>query len=213
MGFSLKNKGITITDEFQKITDECVCKRNKIQVDKGIEFYKRTMKSWLQDNLQKCIQHMMKENLLLLKDLLGHLRIKFTNLVAVLKNVYTDLLDDIVDKYNNKYHRTIKMKPIDVKKNTYTDFKVESNDKDPKFKVVDHKKYPNIKTYLPKSYTPNWLEKAPVIKKVKNIVPWAYVISDLMQSSPAGRWGDKFIWPCGTLNFYLPLGGLSHWGF
>ena len=82
---------------------------------------------------------MMKENLLLLKDLLGHLRIKFTNLVAVLKNVHIDLLDDIVDKYNNKYHRTIKMKPIDVKKNTYTDFKVESNDKDPKFKVVDHK--------------------------------------------------------------------------
>ena len=122
----------------------------------------------------------MKENLLLLKDLLGHLRIKFTNLVAVLKNVYTDLLDDIVDKYNNKYHRTIKMKPIDVKKNTYTDFKVESNDKDPKFKVVDHKKYPNIKTYLPKGYTPNWLEKVPVIKKIKNIVPWAYVISDLM---------------------------------
>ena len=68
---------------------------------------------------------MMKENLLLLKDLLGYLRIKFTNLVAVLKNVYIDLLDDIVDKYNNKYHRTIKMKPIDIKKNNILTLKLK----------------------------------------------------------------------------------------
>ena len=54
------------------------------------------------------------------------------------KNVYIDKLDDIVGEYNNIYHRTIKMKPVDVKDNTYIDFKKEVNDKDPKFKVGDH---------------------------------------------------------------------------
>ena len=63
------------------------------------------------------------------------------------KNVYIDKLDDIVDEYNNTYHRTIKIKPIDVKDNTYIDFEEEVNDKDPKLKVCDHvriSKYKNI---------------------------------------------------------------------
>ena len=53
------------------------------------------------------------------------------------KNAYIDKLDDIVNEYNNTYHRTIKMKPVDVKDNTYIDFKKDVNDKDPKFKVGD----------------------------------------------------------------------------
>ena len=68
-------------------------------------------------------------------------------MTLVSKNVYIDKLDNIVGKYNNKYHRTIKMKPVDVKDNTYTDFKKEINDKDPKFKVGDHvgiSRYKNI---------------------------------------------------------------------
>ena len=65
----------------------------------------------------------------------------------VLKNVYIDKLDDIVGEYNNTYPRTIKMKPVDVKNNTYIEFKKEVNDKAPKFKVVNHvriSKYKNI---------------------------------------------------------------------
>ena len=68
-------------------------------------------------------------------------------MTLVSKNVYIDKLDNIVGKYNNKYHRAIKMKPVDVKDNTYTDFKKEINDKDPKFKVGDHvriSRYKNI---------------------------------------------------------------------
>ena len=63
------------------------------------------------------------------------------------KNVYIDKLDDIVKEYNNTYHTSIKMKPVDVKDNTYIDFKKEINNKDPKFKVGDHvriSKYKNI---------------------------------------------------------------------
>ena len=59
-------------------------------------------------------------------------------MTSVSKNVYIDKLDDIVGEYNNTYHRTIKMKPVDVKDNKYIDSKKEVNDKDPKFKVWDH---------------------------------------------------------------------------
>ena len=57
---------------------------------------------------------------------------------SISKNVYIDKLDDIVDEYNNTYHRTLKMKPADVKDDTYIDFEKEVNDKDLKFKVGDH---------------------------------------------------------------------------
>ena len=59
-------------------------------------------------------------------------------MTSLSKNVYIDKLEDIVNGYNNKYHRTIKMKPIDVKDNTYVNIGTEVNDKDPKFKVGDH---------------------------------------------------------------------------
>ena len=62
----------------------------------------------------------------------------FKHMTAISKNVYFDVLDNIVNKCNNKVHRTIKMKPIDIKHNTYVDSKKELNDKDPKFKVGDH---------------------------------------------------------------------------
>ena len=73
-------------------------------------------------------------------------------MTSMSKNVYIDTLDDIVGEYNNTYHRTIKMKPIDVKDNTYVDSmelhsKKEVNDKDPRFKIGDHGrtfKYKNI---------------------------------------------------------------------
>ena len=70
----------------------------------------------------------------------------------VSKNVYIDKLDDIVGEYNNTYHRTIKMKPADVKDNTYINFKKEVN---PKFKVGDHVRISKYKNIFAKGYTPN----------------------------------------------------------
>ena len=100
-------------------------------------------------------------------------------MTSVSKNVYIDKLDDIVDEYNNTYHRTIKMKPVDVKDNTYIDFEKEVNDKDPKFKVGDHVRISKYKNIYAKGYTLNWSEEAFVITKVKNTVPWTYVINDI----------------------------------
>ena len=93
-------------------------------------------------------------------------------MTSVSKNVYIDKLDDIVDEYNNTYHRTIKMKPVDIKDNTYFDFKKEVNDKDPKFKVDDHVRISKYKNIFTKGYTSNWSEKDFVISKTKNAVSW-----------------------------------------
>ena len=92
-------------------------------------------------------------------------------MTSVSKNVYIDQLDDIVNEYNNAYHRTIKMKPVDVKDNTYIDFKKEVNDKDPKFKVGDNVRISKYKNIFAKGHTPNWSEEVFEIKKVKNTVP------------------------------------------
>ena len=75
-------------------------------------------------------------------------------MTSVSKNVYVDKLDDIVDEYNNTYHRTTKMKTVDVKDNTYIDFKKEVNDEDPKFKVGGHVRISKYKKAFAKGYTP-----------------------------------------------------------
>ena len=80
----------------------------------------------------------------------------FKHMTAISKNVYFDVLDDIVNKYNNTVHRIIKMKSMDVKDNTYVDSKKEVDDKDPKFKVGDHVRISKYKNIFAEGYTPNW---------------------------------------------------------
>ena len=100
-------------------------------------------------------------------------------MTSISKNMYIDKLHDIVKKYNNTYHTSIKMKPVHVKDNTYIDFKKEVNNKNPKFKVGDHMTISKYKNIFPKGYMPNWSEEIFIIKKTKNTVPWTYVINDL----------------------------------
>ena len=112
-------------------------------------------------------------------------------MTSVSKNVYINKLDDTVGEYNNTYHRRIKMKSDDVKDNTYTDFKMEVNNKDPKFKVGDHVRVSKYKNIFAKRYAPNWSEEVFVIKKVKNTVPWTYVINDLNGEEIIGTFYEK----------------------
>ena len=112
-------------------------------------------------------------------------------MTSLSKNVYIDKLDDIVNEYNNTYHRTIKMKPIEVKDNTYIDSIKEVNDKDPKFKVGDHVRISKYKNIFAKGYSPNWSGEFFVIKEVKNTVPWTYVINDLNGEEIIGTFYEK----------------------
>ena len=112
-------------------------------------------------------------------------------MTSVPKNVYIDKLDDIVNEYNNAYHRTIKMKPLDVKDHAYFDFNKKVDNKDSKFKVGDHVRMSKYKKFFAKGYTPIWSEEVFVIKQVKNTVPWTYVISDLNGEEIIGTFYEK----------------------
>ena len=88
-------------------------------------------------------------------------------------------------------HRTIKMKPIDVTDDSYVDYNEDFNKKDPKFKVADHVRISKYKNLFAKGCTPNWSEEVFVIKKVKNTVPWTYVIDDLNDEEITGTFYEK----------------------
>ena len=83
------------------------------------------------------------------------------------------------------------MKPIDVKDNRYINTDKEINDKSPKFKVGDHVRISKYKNVFAKGYTPNWYKEVFVIKKVKNTVPWTYVINDLNGEEIIGTFYEK----------------------
>ena len=105
--------------------------------------------------------------------------------------MFIDKLDDMVDEYNNTYHKTIKMKPVDIKDNTYIDFEKEVNDKDSKFKIGDRVIIFKYKIIFAKGFKPNWAEEVFVIEKVKNTVPWTYVINDLNGEEITGTFYEK----------------------
>ena len=112
-------------------------------------------------------------------------------MTSISKNVYIDKLDDIVNKYNNTYHSTVKMKLVDVKANTYINSSKEITDEDPKLKIGDKVRISKYKHIFAKGYVPNWSEEVFVIKIVKNTVPWAYVISDLKGEQNVGTFYEK----------------------
>ena len=80
----------------------------------------------------------------------------FKHMAAISKNVYFNVLDDIVNEYNNTVHRTIRMKPIGV---SYPEYNEDSNQKEPKFKVGDHARISKYKNIFAKEYTQNWSEE------------------------------------------------------
>ena len=92
----------------------------------------------------------------------------YKHMTSISKNVYIDKLDDIVNKYNNIYHGTIKLKPVDVKVSIDIDFNKEYNKENPKFEVGDVRmsKYKNI---FVKVFVPSWSKEVLVIKKVKTL--------------------------------------------
>ena len=114
---------------------------------------------------------------------------KYMNSIS--KIVYINKLDDIVNEYSNTYHRTIRMKPIDVKDNAYINIGKEVNDKHPKFKVGDHVRILKYKNIFANGYTPNWSEEIFVIKEIKTTAPWTYVINDLNGEEIIGTFYGK----------------------
>ena len=139
-------KGTSIINGFKKIISEGR-KPNKIWIDQGSEFYNNSFKDFLKINNIE-MYSTFNEGKSVAERFIRTLKNKiFKHMTAISKNVYFNVLDDIVNKYNNTVHRTIKIKPIDVKDDSYTKYNEDSNKKNGKFEVDDHvriSKYKNI---------------------------------------------------------------------
>ena len=170
-------KGISIVNGFQKILDDSKRKPNKTWVDTGSRFYNNSFKKWIEDNDIVMYSTNNEGKSVIAERFIRTLKNKiYKHKTSISKNVYIDELDDIVKEYDNKCHASIEMKPVDVKDNTYSDFKNEINDKGPKFKVGDHVRISKYKNVFARGYMPNWSEEIFVIKKIKNTVPWTLMM-------------------------------------
>ena len=185
-------KGISIVNALQSILNKSKRKPNKIWVDKGSEFYNAFFKKWLQDNDIVMYSTNNEGKSVVAEKFIRKLKSKiYKCMTSVSKNVYINKLNAIVNKYNNTYHTTIKMKPIDIKDNTYINTNKEINYKDPKFKVGDYVRISKYENIFAKGYMPNWSEEIFVVTKIKNTIPWTYVINDLNGEEITGTFYDN----------------------
>ena len=185
-------KGVSIVNAFQSILKKSNRKPNKIWVDKGGDFYNNSFKKWLQGNDIAMYSTHNEGKSVVAERFNRALKNKiYKCMTSISRNVYIDKLDDIVNKYNNTHHKTIKMKPTDVKDNTYINIDKEVNDNDPKFKVGNHVIISKYKNIFAKGYTPSWSEEILVIKEIKNTVSWTYVMNDLNGEEITGTFYEK----------------------
>ena len=118
----------------------------------GPEFYNSHFKKWLKNNNIEMYSTHNEGKSVIAERLIRTIKNKISKyMILISKNVYIDKLDDIVHEYSNTKHRTIKMKPVDVK-----DFGKEVNNNDPKFIDGDHVRISKYKNIFGKGYTPNW---------------------------------------------------------
>ena len=185
-------KGISIVNAFNKIIKQSNSRKpNKIWVEQGNEFYNNVFKKWLSDN--DVIMHSTYNES---KSVIAEIFIRtlknklYKHTTAIGKNVYYDVLDDVVNEYNSNKHSTIKMKPIDVidNKRVYID---EHNEKDSRFKVDDRVRICKFKNIFAKGYTPNWSKEIFIVDEINDTVPYTYNLKDLNDEEIIGSFYDK----------------------
>ena len=160
-------------------------------VEQGSEFYNSAFIKWLKDDISLYSMHNEGKSVVA-ERFIRTLKSKlYKHMTAVLRDVYYDVLDDVVKKYNNKWHSTIKIKPKDVGDDNFTEYVDEPNEKSPKFKVDDRVRISKYKNVFAKGYTPNWSEEVFVVSKVKNTVPWTYEINDWNGEKVVGTFYEK----------------------
>ena len=115
----------------------------------------------------------------------------YKHMTASGKNVYYDVLDDVVNKYNNIKHSTIKMKPIDVKDSNKRVYIYEHNEKDSRFKVGNRVRICKLKNIFAKGYTPNWSKEIFIVNKINDTVAYTYNIKDLNDEESIDSFYDR----------------------
>ena len=184
-------KGISIVNAFNKVIKQFNRKPNKIWVDQGGEFYDHNFKKWLPDNDFIMYSTYNEGKSVVAERFIRTLKNKlYKHMTATGKNVYYDVLDDVVNEYNNTKHNTIKMKPKDIRDNkrVYID---EHNEKDSRFTVGDRVRISKFKNIFAKGYTPNWSKEIFIVDKINDTVPYTYNLKDLNGEEIIGSLYDK----------------------
>ena len=184
-------KGISIVNAFNKIIKQSNRKPNKIWVDQEGEFYNNVFEKWLSDDDINMYSTYNEDKSVVAERFIRTLKNRlYKHMKATGKNVYYDVLDDVVNKYNNTKHSTIKMKPICVKNNkrVYID---EHNEKDSKFKVGDRVRISRYKNIFAKEHAPNWSSEIFIVNKINDTVPYMYNIKDLNDEEIIGSFYDR----------------------
>ena len=173
-------KGISIVNAFNKIIKQSDRKPNKIRVDQGGEFYNNVFEKWLSDNDINMYSTYNEGKSVVAERFIRTLKNKlYKHMTATGKNVYYDVLDDVVNKYNNTKHSSIKMKPIDVKinKRVYID---EHNERDSRFKVGDRVRISRYNS-----------SEIFIVNKINDTVPYTYNLKDLNDEKIIGSFYNK----------------------
>ena len=159
-------KGISIVNAFQKIISEGR-KLNKIWVDQGSEFYNSSFKDFLKISNIEMYSTNNEGKSVVAERFIRILKSKILkHMTAISKNLYFDVLDDIVNKYNNTVLKTIKMKPADITDDYRAEYNEDFNKRDPKFKVGDYVRISKYKNIFAKGYTSNWSDEIFVASKI-----------------------------------------------
>ena len=170
--------GISIVNAFQKIISKR--KPNKIWVDQNGGFYNNLFKRVLKINNIEMYSTYHEGKFVVVKRFMRTLKNKiFKHMTAASKNVYLGFFNDIVDKYNNTVHRSIKAKPIDVTSDCYAEYNEDSNVAKPKIKVGNRVRISKYKNIFAKGYTQNWSKEVFVVSKIRGTVLWTYVIEKI----------------------------------
>ena len=177
---SLKDrKGINITNAFKKIIKQSGRKPNKIWVDQGSEFYNQDFKKWLSNNGIIMYSTYNEGKSVVVERFIRTLKNKlYKHLTTTSKNVYYDVLNDIVNEYNNTKHSTIKIKSKDVKDDEGVHID-EHNEKSARFNVGDRVRISKLKNIFAKGYTRNWSKEIVIVNKINDTVPYTYNLKDL----------------------------------
>ena len=112
-------------------------------------------------------------------------------MTATGKNVYYDVLDDVINEYDNTKHNTIKMKPKDVGYNNKRLYIDEHNKKDSRFKIDDRVRISKFKNMFAKECTPNWSNEIFIVNKINDTGPYTYNIKDLNVEKIIGSFYDR----------------------
>ena len=150
------------------------------------------LKKWLSDNGINMYSTYNEGKSVVAERFIRALKNKlFKHMTAPDKNVYHDGLDDVVNKYNNTKHSTIKMKPIDVRDNNKRVYIDEHNEKDSRFKVGDKVRISKFKNIFAKGHTPNWSSEIFFVDKINDTVPYTHNLKDLNDEEIIGSFYDK----------------------